>query len=289
MPVALALLPACSPATTPPQQPPARPALWKVADADTTIYLFGTVHVLPKGMAWVGPKLASAMAASQALVLETVLDKDPAKLAAVMTRLGMSPGQPPLLDRVPADKRAGLEKMVKAAGIPPAALDRFETWAAGLALSAAAIGKLGVGREDGAEAALTATFERAGKPVTGLETPAEQLGYFDGLPEAAQRKFLVAIAEDTSDPAKEFAAMIAAWRTGNVRQIALSFDDELRLSPELSEALVARRNATWTQWIGKRMARPGTVFVAVGAGHLAGKGSVDDLLAKQGYRVVRVQ
>ena len=286
--LALALLPACTQAKAPPP-PSARPALWKVVDRDTTVYLFGTIHVLPKGMVWVGPKLNAAMAASSGLVLETVIPKDPAVLGGVMAKLGVSPGLPPLLDRVPPKSRAKLAKAVTESGVPLAALDKLETWAAGLALSASAIGKLGVGREDGAEAALTDRFARAGKPVSGLETPEQQLGYFDGLPEAAQRKFLVSIAEDASDPAKEFAAMIAAWRSGNVRQIALSFDDELKLSPELADALIARRNANWAEWVAKRMAQPGTVFVAVGAGHLAGKGSVEELLARRGLKVVRVQ
>ena len=286
--LALALLPACTQAKAPPP-PAARPALWKVVDRDTTVYLFGTIHVLPKGMVWVGPKLNAAMAASSGLVLETVIPKDPAVLGGVMAKLGVSPGLPPLLDRVPPKSRAKLAKAVTESGVPLAALDKLETWAAGLALSASAIGKLGVGREDGAEAALTDRFARAGKPVSGLETPEQQLGYFDGLPEAAQRKFLVSIAEDASDPAKEFAAMIAAWRSGNVRQIALSFDDELKLSPELADALIARRNANWAEWVTKRMAQPGTLFVAVGAGHLAGKGSVEELLARRGLKVVRVQ
>ena len=128
------------------------------------------------------------------------------------------------------------------------------------------------------------------KPVTGLETPAQQLGYFDQLPEAAQRKFLLAtIGEDDRRAKAEFAAMVSAWKAGDVRRIAVTFDDEMKLSPELSDALLTRRNARWADWIAARMKAPGTIFVAVGAGHLAGKGSVEDLLARRGVKVVRVQ
>ena len=55
-----------------------------------------------------------------------------------------------------------------------------------------------------------------------------------------------------------------------------------------SEALVARRNTRWADWVEARMAQPGTVFVAVGAGHLAGKGSVQALLGEKGLTVERV-
>jgi uncharacterized protein len=37
------------------------------------------------------------------------------------------------------------------------------------------------------------------------------------------------------------------------------------------------------------MASPGSVLIAVGAGHLAGKDSVVAMLKKQGYRVRQVQ
>ena len=288
---ALSALALISCATTEAKQPPAaaRPALWRVADADTTVYLFGTIHLLPKGMAWTSPKLATAMDASQTLVLETVLPKDPALLGATMAKLGTSPGLPPLLDRVPAGKRAALQAVVDKSQIPLAALDRLETWAAALALTAVMTKSAGLSTDEGAETQLTARFEAAGKPVTGLESPEQQLGYFDALPEGVQRAFLVSVADDDKAAQAQLQAMIAAWASGDVRRISASFDDELKDSPELTEALLTRRNANWTTWIANRMAQPGTVFVAVGAGHLAGRGSVEAMLKQRGLKVTRVQ
>ncbi len=266
----------------------ARPALWKVYDADTTIYLFGTIHLLPKGMAWHGPKLDAAMAQSQDLVLETVID-DPAALGAVMMKLGTSPGLPPVLDRVPAEVRPKLKATIDKTGLPMTMLDGMETWAASLVISTASLRFAGLDHDEGAEAQLTSAFRKAGKPVNGLETPVQQLGYFDGLSEEAQRKFLVSVADGSDRMAKEFGAMIGAWGKGDVKQIALTFDDEMRESTELADTLLYKRNARWAAWIMQRMGKPGTVFVAVGAGHLAGKQSVEELLAKKGFKVVRVQ
>jgi len=267
----------------------AHPALWKVADADTTIFLFGTIHLLPQGLQWTTPEMTKAMAASQRLMLEVALDKDPAKLGAIMTRLARSPGLPPLLDRVPPAKRAKLQKVITDSGLPLPYLDGLESWAAALTISAAVNAKLNLSYADGAETELTNVFEKMGKPVGGLETAEQQLGYFDTLPEAAQRTFLTSIADDTANAEKEFAVMIAAWKAGDVRKIALTFDDEMKLSPELADVLLHRRNANWAGWIGERMKQPGTVFIAVGAGHLAGKGSVEELLVRRGFKVVRVQ
>ena len=272
----------------PPPAPPAKPALWKVVDADTTIYLFGTIHLLPAGTLWTGPTLNAAMGRSQQLVLETILD-DPAKLGATMAKLGTSPGLPPILSRVPPSKRAALQAAIAKSSIAVTTLDKMETWAAALALSSASLAAADLRHAEGVEAQLTAAFKRAGKPIGGLETHEQQLGYFDRLPESVQRKFLVSVAEDSTDIKRQFAVMISAWRRGDVRKIAVTFDDEMRLTPELAEVLLRRRNAIWANWVRARMGKPGTVFVAVGAGHLAGKGSVDALLARKGFKVVRVQ
>ncbi len=266
-----------------------RPALWKVSDADTTVYLFGTIHLLPKNLVWQSPRIAAAIGAAQGLVLETVLDKDPQKTGAIMAQLGMSPNLPPLLDRVAPDKRAALQAVVTKSGVPLTVLDRFETWAAALTLASAGMRDLPVSADYGAEAVLSRAFTKASKPVAGLETPAQQLGYFDALPETAQRRFLESIAEDDSHARTEFDAMIAAWSAGDVNKIALTFDDELKLSPELTEALLKQRNRNWAEWIAKRMASPGSVLVAVGAGHLAGSDAVTALLTKRGLKVTRLQ
>lgn len=277
-----------APPVKPVAQTVARPALWKVSDADTTVYLFGTIHLLPKGMSWTGPKLDAAMAQSQDLVLETVID-DPAALGAIMMKLGTSPGLPPILDRVPPAIRPKLKATIEKTGLPLTMLNGMETWAASLVISTASLRSAGLDHDEGAETQLTNAFRKAGKPVAGLETPAQQLGYFDGLSEEAQRKFLVSVADGSDRMAKEFGAMIGAWRKGDVKQIALTFDDEMRDSTELADTLLYKRNARWAEWIMQRMEKPGTVFIAVGAGHLAGKQSVEELLARKGLKVVRLQ
>ena len=60
-------------------------------------------------------------------------------------------------------------------------------------------------------------------------------------------------------------------------------------APEIAKVLIDTRNANWVRWLEHRLDQPGTVLVAVGAGHLAGKGSVIELLQKQGYKVERMQ
>src|SRR5256885_7171435 len=98
--------------------PVAHPALWAVADADTTVYLFGTIHLLPENYRWRSVKLDEAVTGSQQLVVETIVDeKNPQKLMSALTGLGFSKGLPPIAQPVPPDKRVALEAGVKARGV----------------------------------------------------------------------------------------------------------------------------------------------------------------------------
>ena len=184
---------------------------------------------------------------------------------------------------------AGAKVMLDQSGIPLEVLNMFESWAVALTLSVTAIQKLGLTPENGVETLLSAQFKSAKKPISGLETTEQQLGFFDTLPEEAQRTFLASAIDETADLKKEFDGMIASWAAGDEAKIALTFDDELQLSPELLDRLLRQRNANWAVWIKDRMAKPGTTFIAVGAGHLAGKDSVQAMLAAKGLVVTRVQ
>lgn len=268
---------------------PARPALWKLSDPDTTIYLFGTVHVLPKDLAWRTRTFDRALASADEIVLEIADTGDKAASAKTFQSLAFSPGLPPILDRVAPAKRAGLEAMIRKAGLTPAQLDPLESWAAAVSLGAKLYAGAGLTADNGVEQAVSGAAQSAAKPTVGLETTAQQLGYFDALPEKAQRELLESVLDDSADMSGAFDKMVAAWRRGDVKAIAATFDQDLRNNPELAAVLLDRRNANWTEWLKARLDRPGTAFVAVGAGHLAGKGSVVERLRAAGLKVERVQ
>jgi uncharacterized protein YbaP (TraB family) len=287
-PVAALLSLAAPPAAAAPQA--ARPALWSVSDADTTIYLFGTIHLLPENYQWRTPKLEQAVGGSQQLVVETIVDdKNPLKLFQAMASLAFSPGLPPLIDRVPAAKRAALSDAVKKSGFPPQALDKMETWAAAFILMGNQYREMGLKGQEGVEMVLRNSFAGEGKPIGELESNVEQLSFFDKLPEAAQRQLLEGAIDESKDTKVEFNQMLSAWARGDVKGIARTFDHDLAASPALAQALIKTRNANWKSWIEQRLSKPGSIMIAVGAGHLAGKGSVIDLLKRDGYRVRRLQ
>jgi uncharacterized protein len=265
-----------------------RPALWQVSDHDTTIYLFGTIHLLPENLQWRTAKFDEAIANSHELVVETIVDdKNPTKLMSAMASLGFAKGLPPLVQRVPPVKRAALEAAIKKSGMPVQALDQMKTWTAAFILLGNRFKELGL--SGGVEGVLRNSFTTEGKPVGELESNLEQLGFFDRLPEDAQRALLEGAIEETASMDAEFGGMLKAWTRGDVAGIAKTFDRDLSSSPALSQSLIRQRNANWSKWIEQRMGQPGAVMIAVGAGHLAGKSSVLELLKKDGYAVRRLQ
>lgn len=269
---------------------PARPALWEVSDPDTTIYLFGTIHLLPEHYEWETSKFDRAVEGSQQLMVETIVDdKDPTKLMSVLAGMGFARGLPPITQRVGQEKRAALEAAIAKSGVPRPVFDQMKTWTAAFILLGDQFRGMGLKGGEGVESVLRRKFSSEGKPIGQLETNAEQLGFFNTLPEKAQRALLEGALDSSKSADNEFAGMLDAWSRGDVKAIAKTFDRDLGASPDLEQALVRQRNANWSKWIEQRMAQPGTIMIAVGAGHLAGNESVIAMLERDGYRVRRVQ
>ncbi|MBB5711570.1 TraB/GumN family protein [Sphingomonas xinjiangensis] len=263
------------------------PALWVVKDADTTIYLFGTVHVLKPGLSWFDEAVKAAFDKSDQLVVEMV-EPDQATTQQLVQRIAVNPVGPTLTEKLPADKRQAYAAAMADLGIPAAALDRFDPWMAAITLSVAGLPKLGYDPNSGADKVLTAAAIAANKPVLGLETIEQQLGYFDTMPEPLQVKFLVSTLDDYSKTGEILGAMIKTWSAGDPETLGRTMNDELRDTPEVARILLTERNVHWADWIQKRMAQPGTVFLAVGAGHLAGTDSVQAQLARRKLIATRI-
>ncbi|MCY7280760.1 MAG: TraB/GumN family protein, partial [Sphingomonas bacterium] len=204
--------------------PAAKPAMWILSDKDTTIYLFGTIHLLPKGTEWRTAKFNQAAISASDLVVETVIDEaNPASAAQAMMSLAVSPNLPPMLDRVPADKRATLTAVAAKTAVPMAVFDKLETWAGAFIMLGVTMKELGLDPASGVETSLKSEFAAAKKPIGQLETNAEQFGFFDTLPEAAQRKFLESVLDDPAKGRAQFAEMLSVWTRGDVDAMGETF------------------------------------------------------------------
>ena len=263
----------------------ADPAIWVVRDPDTTVYLFGTIHLLKPGMTWFDEAVKSAFEASDELVIE-MIEPDAATTQATTLKLGVDPSGAPLRDKLTPDARAKYEAALTSLGVPVAGFDSFRPWLAGLTLSVLPLVKAGFDPNAGVEKSILAVN---GKPVQGLETLDEQLGFFAGLPEDEQIAFLNESVDQVAEGTAELDGLVEAWAAGDVDTVARLMNEGLSDgSPMVEKVLLTDRNARWAKWIEARLHQPGTVFLAVGAGHLAGPNSVQAALARDGVAARRI-
>jgi uncharacterized protein YbaP (TraB family) len=265
----------------------AKPALWAVRDADTTIYLFGTVHLLPNDTEWRFPVLERALAGSDVLY-EEIVDDDTVHVQALVLRYGLDLDHP-LSSLLTAHEQATLAAAARTVGLPAGALQVMRPWLAGLTLAVAPLLKAGLDPAHGVDKLLRAQMTAAGKPVRGLETAEQQVRLLADMPPSMQLAFLRSTLHDFGEAGPQLAAIIGAWKDGDVAAIAHSEDAELKQrSPELYQRLLVARNVRWARQIAAMLKRPGTVFVAVGAAHLAGPDSVQAQLGKLGIAAQRL-
>ncbi len=266
----------------------AKPALWQVKDEDTTIYLFGTVHVMKPGIDWFGGNVKKAFDTSDELMLEIIEPDDPQAIGTTMATMALAKDGVKLSDRLAPEARGKYQAAMQENGLPWQTFEMFYPWMSGMALSVAPLERLGYKSDLGAEKILRASAQSAGKKVGALETVQEQIGFFAGLPMEQQIEFLNATVDGLPDMETEFADLLKYWQAGKPDKLAKSMNESLEATPELAQVLLVGRNANWAKWIKARLNQPGTVFIAVGAGHLAGKGSVQDQLKALGVASRRV-
>ena len=261
------------------------PAMWVVKDADSTLYLFGTVHLLRPTTAWGTDRIDAALDSADKLVLEISNPDDQAAVIPLIQQHGLSPATP-LSSLLTAEELAKLDAAGQTIGLSAAQLDPFRPWFAALTLSVAPLAKAGYDPASGVELILKARAEAAGKPVTGFETIDEQIRILAGFPQEDQLDFLRSTLEDFDTATTDLDKLVEAWATGDIEAIETVGVDPMReSSEELYQALLVRRNTNWADQIQTELAGSGTVFIAVGAAHLAGDDSVQEILERRGVEV----
>ena len=253
----------------------ARPAMWRVSDGDTTIYLLGSIHLLPPNINWRTPLIDRAIATSDTLVLESSPDES-VDFQAAARGVNLKPAR----DRVSPGKRPILEAMIERAGIARETLDGYKDWALATTLATGDAIAAGATAGDSVEAKLWSEFKSGGKTRLAFYRAKEQLDQLDTLPETDQRKML----ENTLSGKENYGETFRAWMNGDIA----SLEKTAACSP-LEGKLVGQPNNHWAQWITARMKKPGTVLVAVGLGHMAGPYALPKLLAARGLKVQRIE
>jgi uncharacterized protein YbaP (TraB family) len=297
--LALLALAGCdrAPATSVPPAPPAAsaaaaPPLWRVRDADSVVWLFGTMHALPQDKVWRTPAVDAAWRGADRIWFE--VDVDSAEGRALAQRLATEGGyypedEPGLLPRLPEATRQALETRAAALRMPIQGFERMRPWFAGLVISMQFVQAAGFDPEAGVDQVLAREARAAGRDVRYLETIEQQIAVFANVPEDDQLRELELTLDDLAKGPQALRDIGLAWAEGDIEAIAEGMVEDLRVrAPRAYDALLTRRNARWTDQIVTMLAGSGEDFVAGGAAHFAGPDSVVVMLEARGLTVERV-
>jgi uncharacterized protein YbaP (TraB family) len=269
------------------RQPQPGPALWRLADSDSEIWLLGSVHVLPPTLKWRTKRIDKAFEAADTIYFETPTDSvGRGDIAMLMTRYGFNPKGVTLSSLLDPADNARLRAACAVVKIDPAALEPERPWLAAVQLSVAFVLQHGQAAEAGVERVLDQEARQDGKARAYFETPEEQIRFFADLSTPAEVGFLRSSMAEIQQADQSVDVMDQAWARGDVKTLGAYLESELKdAGPDIYEALIARRNARWADEIDQMMKGRGKIFIAVGAAHLIGKDSVTALLRKKGYKV----
>lgn len=266
-----------------------QPPLWQITQGEAAVYLFGTVHILPAGMKWMPPGLRQIVETSDTLTVEARPEELQApEIGQFVLQEGFYHDGQRLIDHLSLKRRNALVAVVDSVDEDINPYVAMKPWLAALTLTNKLAAFYGYNGDNGVEPELIAMAKARGVTIKGLENAKEHLSTFIDLPRNVQIRYLVMTLDEAENFEAGIVQLVDTWRSGDKEALAALTLQGLGNEPILMEALLYKRNKNWVPQIEALLQQPGKHVIAVGAAHLAGEGSVIDLLEKNGHDVVQV-
>lgn len=269
----------------------ATPPLFKISNENTEIFLLGTFHILPKGVDWRSPDVGSVIDRAESVWFEVETDTPEFTSTAqkIVAEKGNNPDGVTLTTLLGPVRGGELSTILTNLKIPADALETMRPWQAFLALSSQLIISEGYNPAAGVDSQILREARLRGRNIQFLETAEEQLSLFTDLDQQTELSILQLTIRDWSVQKEQLPRLLMAWKSGDIDSIDQLMNDEMRATlPAAFDALMTSRNKSWAEKIIPMMDKPGVILIAVGAGHLAGKGSLPEILADAGLNIERV-
>ncbi len=263
------------------------PAMIWIAEGDTNrVYLLGSIHVLRETDHPLPGAVEVVYDDAERLVMEIDMDDiDPLAALQVLMSRGVLEGDTTLQDIMGPETYAQARASAAAINIPMELLDKTKPWLAAVTVQEMIMMRVGFKAEHGIEMYLTSKATADGKPITGLETIEQQLGFLDSLPTETQISWLLQSIVEAQNLEMLVDEMVVAWRSGDVKFLEEKLLFEMDAYPELRDAILVDRNKSWVEPIMALLDDSDDYLIVVGVAHLVGDNGVPDLLSKQGVRI----
>jgi uncharacterized protein YbaP (TraB family) len=281
-----------------PLAPPV-PLLWKVSDADSSVYLLGSFHLLMPQDYPLSSDVDVAFKDAESLTFEIApQEMFSPSFGLQMGQAGLRTDGSVLDSELTPSTRSLLSHWVSThteslarAGMTSDMLQRFKPWFVGLTISVVQMTEQGLDPKLGLDTHLATEAGKAGKPTGGLETAAQQIAFFDGMERGAQVQFLEESLTAADEGPEQARRLHAAWRAGQDdvlwNEMGVQMQQEY---PELYRRVNAERNKAWLPKVEQQLAAPSgnDAMLVVGALHLLGPDGLVELLKAKGYKVERI-
>jgi|CXWL01.1.fsa_nt_gi uncharacterized protein YbaP (TraB family) len=266
------------------------PALFVARDADSTLYLYGTIHLRRAGDPWGSSAVDAALGASEEIWTELEMTpENDARVQQLALQMGRAPAGRGLSTWLSPGEAQRLGQTAQRLGLQPQALEPMQPWLAGLTLTMLPMVQAGYDPNAGVDRAIDAFGDAHGKRMRAFETPEQQLGFFAELSPDVQRQMLLEAIDEAEKGPAALDELSAAWERGEIGTLERLLNEDMRTEyPEVYAALISRRNAAWIVMLTHELQGSGVDFVAVGAAHLVGDEGLVAQLRARGIRVERV-
>ncbi|HSD35952.1 MAG TPA: TraB/GumN family protein [Rhodocyclaceae bacterium] len=264
--------------------------MWEIRSTASkgAVYLLGSVHVCRESCLQFSESTLRRFRSSQALAVE--LDPTGADvMGRMLEAMSLPPGQT-LTSKLSANTARKMQTVAGNLGLPLMLLDNMKPIMAATMISTLAAQQQGLNMQDGIDLWFLQQAKATGKPVRELETIERQLAALTSSPERDQ----ISSLEETLDMIEKrrfgpyLEELIQSWQTGNLSKLSKLMSEGMGNSKGLEQELLGKRNAEMADKISAWLTRGEQVFVVIGAGHIAGKGNVAELLERKGYSVRQV-
>ena len=285
---ALLLLAACAPAVA---EPP-RPLLWKVSDADNSIYLLGSFHLLKPTDYPLAPSTDAAFDDAEQVVFELApSDLTSPELAQAMAGAALRGDGRTLEQALPEATWKALKAHLQGRGIDPVKMQQYDAWFVSLLVALTEMQVAGLTTDHGLDKHFADRTVAAAKRTRGLETIDQQIALFEGMTQEQQVQSLESTLEDIADMRGVIDEMHRLWRAGDEAGLFAATGAQMRDEfPALYDRMNRDRNRAWIPELRALLEESDEddALVVVGAMHLLGEDGVVEGLRKAGYRVERL-
>ncbi|MGA9657728.1 MAG: TraB/GumN family protein [Asticcacaulis sp.] len=269
-------------------KPLPKPALWVMTDADSTLYLFGSVHVMKPDTPWLNPAIQTRFDSASEVWFEVGNIDDKAAMAPLTQKYMFDPAAT-MTDGLTEGEIKQLNALLAPMNLNTQMLKPMRKWAVGLLITLNQVQALGYSSENGIDVTLLAQARKTGKPVHGLETMEAQMQAVTPKTPAEDAQNLRMSLSDLATLPQDVDDLFIAWLSGDAAGLDRLMTTKMKTEdPEGYRHVLVERNASWVPEIETIMAGQGTGFITVGAGHLVGPDSVIHMLEARGYKVERV-